>query len=258
MKIESVEISSLNPDSANVRKHDEKNLDAIRSSLARFGQQKPIVVGAGNIILAGNGTYQSAKALGWDEIDIVRTTLTGAEAVAYAIADNRTGELAEWDDEALASVLQSLDGDGILEGTGFGGDDLGELLEAITPGDGGGGDAYSGKIEIPIYEPSDKCPEVSDLYSNEKAAELLGGIEAAELPENIRDFLTMAAGRHVVFDYGKIADFYAHADPAIQKLFEDSALVVIDFDKAIEDGYVQLSEEMALEYTSSKGGTDEE
>jgi DNA modification methylase len=108
MKTELVKIETLVFDPANARKHGEKNLAAIKSSLQRFGQQKPIVVDANGVVRAGNGTLAAAKALGWKEIAIVRSPLSGSEATAYAIADNRTSELAEWDDDVLAQTLAAL------------------------------------------------------------------------------------------------------------------------------------------------------
>ena len=111
MKTETVPIDSISPDPANARKHDERNLTAIRDSLRAFGQQKPIVVDQREIVVAGNGTLEAAKRLGWTEIAIVRTTLDNTQATAFGIADNRTAELAEWDDEVLRSLLDSLDDD---------------------------------------------------------------------------------------------------------------------------------------------------
>jgi ParB family chromosome partitioning protein len=111
MKIDTAPIKDLTMDPANVRKHSERNLESIRASLNRFGQQKPIVVNRDGVILAGNGTYAAAKSLGWKEIQVVRTDLNGADAVAYAIADNRTAELAEWDGPALAETLAALQND---------------------------------------------------------------------------------------------------------------------------------------------------
>lgn len=107
MTLETVPLSSISPDPANTRKHSRRNIDAIKASLRRFGQQKPIVVDAKNIVLAGNGTLAAATELGWSEIQIVRTALAGVDATAFGIADNRTAELAEWD-ENLADVLASL------------------------------------------------------------------------------------------------------------------------------------------------------
>lgn len=120
MKIEKVKISTLIPDPSNARKHDQKNLDSIKGSLAKFGQQKPLVVDYKNIVIAGNGTLAAAKELGWDEIDIVRTALKGSELTAYGLADNRTGELASWDMEALTAHLDALKAEDFdLDAIGF-------------------------------------------------------------------------------------------------------------------------------------------
>lgn len=108
MKIFQKSILELALDPNNARKHDQKNIDAIKGSLAKFGQQKPIVIDKNNVILAGNGTYQAARDLGWTEISAVVTELEGFNASAYALADNRTAELAEWDMNVLGSTLQSL------------------------------------------------------------------------------------------------------------------------------------------------------
>jgi DNA modification methylase len=108
MDVESVEIDKLVLDPSNARKHDKKNLEAIKGSLAKFGQQKPIVVGTDNVVIAGNGTLEGARALGWTEIDVVRSELKGADAIAYALTDNRTTDLSTWDDEILGKQLQAL------------------------------------------------------------------------------------------------------------------------------------------------------
>jgi tRNA A-37 threonylcarbamoyl transferase component Bud32 len=74
---------------------------------------------------------------------------------------------------------------------------------------------------------------------------LLEEIHEADLPEDVKAFLEFSAHRHIVFDYQKIAEFYAHADPTVQNLMERSALVIIDFNKAIENGFVQMTKEIA-------------
>ena len=108
MNTETVKIDTITFDPANARKHSIKNLDAIKASLTRFGQQKPIVIDSNGVVRAGNGTLMAAKALGWSTISVVRSALEGSEATAYAIADNRSAELAEWDDDALAQTLAAL------------------------------------------------------------------------------------------------------------------------------------------------------
>lgn len=104
-----VQVASLNHDPANARKHGARNLEAIRASLAKFGQLKPIVVQRqGMIVRAGNGTLDAARALGWTEIAAVVVDQGDVEATAFAIADNRTAELATWDDRVLGTLLSSL------------------------------------------------------------------------------------------------------------------------------------------------------
>lgn len=114
MKIETKAIKSLTPDPQNARKHDQRNLDAIKASLDKFGQRKPVVVTPTGVILAGNGTVAAAKALGWSEIAVTVTPADWdyATAKAYALADNRSAELAEWDTSVLASQLVELDAEG--------------------------------------------------------------------------------------------------------------------------------------------------
>lgn len=105
-------IGSITPDPANVRQHSDRNLEVIKGSLSAFRQQKPIVVDGDGICRAGNGTLEAARALGWTHIAVARTKLTGAEAVAYAIADNRSGDPeigSSWDAEGLSKQLAEID-----------------------------------------------------------------------------------------------------------------------------------------------------
>jgi DNA modification methylase len=123
-------ISDLSFDPRNARTHSQKNLDAICTSLTKFGQRKPIVITTDGFVLAGNGTLEAAKSLKWDHIDV---TVAPADwdmetARAYALADNRTAELAEWDDTLLAQQLMELhDADIDIEALGF------EMPQVIAP-----------------------------------------------------------------------------------------------------------------------------
>lgn len=111
MKIETKKIADLTFDPLNARTHDQKNLAAIAGSLELFGQRKPIVIDKNNVIVAGNGTVQAAKLLSWTTIDCVRVPedWTDDQIMAFALADNRTAELAKWDEEQLAATLLTLD-----------------------------------------------------------------------------------------------------------------------------------------------------
>lgn len=155
MQTESIPLDALHQDPANVRKHSPKNLAAIQASLARFGQQKPIVVNTRNVVLAGNGTLEAARALGWTHLTAVRTGLTGPDAVAYAIADNRTAELAEWDQPALLEQLVSLRDDPAADvlATGFDGPDLDTLLQSMrNDADDAEHDPDAEPPEVPIHD----------------------------------------------------------------------------------------------------------
>ena len=132
MQIFKIKVADLSSDPANARKHDDRNIDSIIASLRRFGQQKPIVIDASKVVRAGNGTLEAAKRLGWDSIECVKTDLKGSDAIAYAIADNRTAELAEWDDDVLAAQLNGLlaDDPDLLLAAGFSDEELQEMLLA--------------------------------------------------------------------------------------------------------------------------------
>jgi len=121
MKIELVSIDDLDLDSRNARKHDAKNLKAIADSLEQFGQRKPIVVW-GRTVVAGNGTLIAARSLGWTEITIAKIPddWSSDQVTAYALADNRSAELAVWDEQVLTEQLKQLElADWDVEALGF-------------------------------------------------------------------------------------------------------------------------------------------
>jgi len=99
-------VHALELDSQNARRHDDANVKAIRASLEHFGQRKPIVVNrANNQVEAGNGTLCAARELGWTHLAVVWVEDDPAAQTGFSIADNRTAELATWDDELLAALL---------------------------------------------------------------------------------------------------------------------------------------------------------
>jgi len=144
MKLETLRIAELTSDPQNARKHDEKNLEAIVGSLRQFGQRKPIVVSQGNIVVAGNGTVEAAKRLGWESIEIVRIPdgWTEDQIKAFALADNRSAELATWDVQVLNKQLMELDA------VEFDIKELGFELPQV--------------LELEIAEDADEVPENAD------------------------------------------------------------------------------------------------
>jgi len=104
---------------------------------------------------------------------------------------------------------------------------------------------YSRSIKIPQYLPSNEKPHIDSLVDYTKYATLLKNIDNSNVSEEEKKFLKLAASRHIVFNYAKIADYYAHSDKEMQKLMEESALVILDIDDAIANGYVELSKKMS-------------
>ena len=107
---------------------------------------------------------------------------------------------------------------------------------------------YSSKIEAPIYKPKNQKPHLMELIDKSKSQRLIREIEASGLPIDEKRFLVEAAKRHTVFNYEKIADYYANSSHEMQNLMEKSGLVIIDFEKAIQYGYVRLCEEIHKQY----------
>jgi ParB-like chromosome segregation protein Spo0J len=130
MKVATKKIDALIPHPDNVRQGD---VGAIVESLKVHGQYRPIVVQKSTQhILSGNHTWKAAKALGWDTIEVVEIDVDDAQAKRILLVDNRATDLATYDDRALASLLKQLaETEGSLEGTGFDGDDLDDLLFRI-------------------------------------------------------------------------------------------------------------------------------
>ena len=129
LKIEQVPVEKLTFDPSNARKHSDANLAAIAESLKQFGQRKPIVVNADNVIVAGNGTVEAARLLGLTDVDVVRVPKdwSADQVKAFALADNRSAELAEWNPEVLSAQLLELDEAGFdIEALGF------ELIEPVV------------------------------------------------------------------------------------------------------------------------------
>lgn len=127
LQIVRLPLSSLKQDPKNARKHGERNLDAIRSSLQRFGQRTPLVVRPDGTIIGGNATARCLADIGETEADAVVFEGTDAEAAALGVALNRSGEFAEWDPANLADVLRGLDS-GLQSAAGFLEDEVARAL----------------------------------------------------------------------------------------------------------------------------------
>jgi hypothetical protein len=171
-------MSELREDPKNARRHGPKNLTAIKTSLEQLGQQKPIVVAIDGTIIAGNGTFRAAKELGWDKIGAVTFTGSARAAKQFALADNRTAELAEWDYEVLGDAFRELGEDAI----GWEVHEREPLTQAAwaPPAPTGGDDGISGSLpgggsDAPL--PADG--ELFGAFTEAQASWILHAMQAA-------------------------------------------------------------------------------
>ena len=124
LRIKYVPIGDVRPYEGNPRRNDSA-VEGVAASIREFGWRQPIVVDADGTIIAGHTRYKAALALGMADVPVVvASDLTPEQCAAYRLADNRVGELAEWDGELLA---QELDGLSDLDMSLFG-FDAGEML----------------------------------------------------------------------------------------------------------------------------------
>lgn len=246
--IKRVATIDLIPYANNSRVHSDEQVNQIASSIKEFGFLNPIIIDGDNGIIAGHGRVMAANKLGIKELPCVDAShLSEAQKKAYVIADNKIALNSDWDYELLKIEFNVLDEFGFdLSLTGFGEDELANLFEPIEIDDVvfDGESQYTDKIETPIYDLKGENPDISELANKEKYLKLIDEIEKSDAPTEIKNFLTHAASRHIRFDYEKIAEFYAHADNDVQSLFERSALVIVDYDSAIENGYIELTEKL--------------
>jgi len=244
LAVEYRNIDALIPYVNNARTHSDEQVAQIAASIKEFGWTNPVLVDGDNGIIAGHGRVQAARNLGQTEIPVIELHgLSDTQRRAYILADNQLAINAGWNGDLLLNELERLQLDDFdISITGFGLD----FAELDFDGEStdGDDDKYTRSIEVPIYEITGKKPAISELLDSTKADELLTEIAAAKLPAAISSFLKAAATRHTVFDFANIAEYYAHSTSDIQNLMERSALVIIDVDKAIENGFVYAATEI--------------
>jgi ParB-like chromosome segregation protein Spo0J len=127
---------------------DERSLAAQRRSLELYGQQKPVVVGPGGVLVAGSGLLRAARSLGWKRLAAVPFGSADRELLeGYKIADNRSAEFSTWDLGVLDRDVKAIRGEGLaLEDLGFTEADL-AYLEKLRQEEGGAGDLAEGSGE---------------------------------------------------------------------------------------------------------------
>lgn len=213
-------------------RHNDDAVDAVAASISEFGFQQPIVVDRNNVVIVGHTRLKAAKLLGRETVPVVVADLPEEKANAYRLADNKTGELATWDLDLLAGELEKITMD--MEQFGFE-LDTDDIVENFDD------EKYTAVNNIPQYEPTGAVVFLEELCDDAKARELIAEINSSGLSDAEKGFLLLAATRHYRFNYKKIAEYYVDASEEMQRLMEKSALVIIDIDDAIRNGYAKLS-----------------
>jgi len=220
----------------NWRVHGGPQRDALRGSLAEVGWVQQIMVNRRTgFVVDGHARVEEALSAHEPTVPVLYVDLSDEEERLILATLDPIGAMAGRNEERLGELLAEL----TVKSPGLQAllDSLGtpELAENI----------YTAAVNVPQYQITGEDPPPSDLYDAAKAMELAAAIEAADLPTELRAFLLAAAQRHVVFNYALIAESYAHASPEVQRLYEDSALIIIDLDDAIRNGFVRFTKELA-------------
>ena len=233
-------ITSIVAYEKNARLHSPDQIKQIAASIKEFGFTIPVLVDENGVLIAGHGRLEGAKLLGLTELPVMTARgWTEAQIKAYRIADNQLTLNSDWSPELLKIEFDDLKAlDFNLALTGF---SPGEIDRIFDPDSG---TPYSPKLDPLVYIPKGDQPAVSELFDEAKAIELRNEIAAANLPDEVAKFLERAADRHTVFDFHRIADYYASAPAPVQRLMEKSALVIIDFNAAIEFGFVRINDRL--------------
>ncbi len=249
---ERVELSALHENPDNPQTVTEDEFGKLRDSMRRihgFLRTRPLLVEEDGTIKCGNKRFRALVRNGVKVVpaDYVRrlSDYTPEEVREFILQDNL--QRGDWDVDKLLAQYSADE----LKALGGGFD---ELIAEFAARGAESEFEYSSKIEAPQYNITGENPELEELYDTEKADALAKEIDEADVPKKVKAFLKVAAMRHVVFNFRNIAEYYAHADAKVQRLMEKSALVIIDFEDAIRNGFVIVSERMA----ALRGGDESE
>ena len=157
MKIEEVRIDEISNHERNPKQHPDKQIRLLEESIKRFGWTNPVILSADNTILAGHARVKAAIAAGNDTVPCIRTKLTGAEADAYLLADNRLSDIAPYDRDILDELLGGLPDD-LVELTGFEVNAIDSYLDS--------NESNSAEVILENTEETAYSPNLKPVFSN--------------------------------------------------------------------------------------------
>ena len=261
LEIVYVAVEKIKPYANNPR-INKKAVEKVMKSIQAYGFKVPCVLDKNYLLITGHTRWEAAKRLKMKRIPcIIASDLNKAKADAFRIADNKVAEYSTWDMTKLKEELSKIQLEDIeFDDMGFDNDFSIERLGLVEMYEGSDGDEdgteiekYSTKTNIPQYEIQGLNIKLSDCIDKQKYVELLKEIDNSTVSDAQKKFLKLAATRHIRFIYKNIAEYYASTNSEMQRLMEHSALVIIDIDDAIRNGYARLTKEvMAARKRDSK------
>jgi hypothetical protein len=247
-----VKSSELKPNPKNWRTHPDQQRDALRGVLAEVGFADACIARElpdGSLELVdGHLRVETAPDA---DVPVLVLDVTESEADKILATLDPLSAMAGSDAELLAELVAGIETNSdsvrqLMEETARSAAELG------AQADDGGDNPYTAKVEVPPYEVDGPKPSVTDLYDAAKTETLLAEIESSNIPDDEKRFLRFAAMRHVVINFDLVANYYAHSSASVQQLLENSACVIVDLDKAIENGWARLGELLREQYASER------
>lgn len=236
------DVASLVPFDPNPNKHPPEQIELYAKLIKTTGWRVALVrSNRSGMIVKGNGALLAAKQLGVKCVPVNNQDFSSEnEERAFVIADNRLPELSNIDRSLLRDLAEAMD-DGAfdMDLTGFDNKALEELMTATAPA--------NKRPPAPVVSFTYKMtrldkPRESELLNTVKTQQLIKKIKKRKLPKEQEEFLIAAAQRHSAFHFENIAEYYAHSAPDVQELMEESALIILDFNRAIELGFVKMTD----------------
>lgn len=244
-----MKLSELKKNPNNPRLIKDEKFKKLVQSLHDFPQMmelRPIIINGDNMVLGGNMRLAALKELNYKDMPdnwvMKASDLTPEQQKEFIIKDNVGFGEWEWDQLANEWDIDQLEEWGL---------DI--PIWENESNNNNEDDKYTQKIDTPVYEPKNEKPKITELYNAERYKELISEIDNSSIDNDVKVMLKVAASRHIVFNYENMADYYANSENEVQTLMENSALVIIDFNRAIELGYVKLREEIAAQYGKDYG-----
>lgn len=247
-KIELISVEKLKVDETNPNIMMDEQFEKLKSNIQNWGFIVPIITNKDLVIADGEHRLKAAQELEMTEVPVIKLELEEVDRRIIRQVMNKLKGVHDldldikeferiWKDNGTEDLQRLLPEENYKE-----------LLRAFEDNKKDLENLYTQKIKTPIYKPSKIKPKIKDLINNEKTQELIKKIESSNLKKEIKDFLKLSCQRFLEFNYSKIADYYAHSDKQTKEIMEELALVIIDFKKAFELGYINLNKKIGEQY----------